>query len=553
MNRIVKNILFFTFSMFLVNLSFAQEDWEDGREIEDVQIVVEKNKKIELPVSSRKFEKIDNLKVEDVNTKQEFKDLSPSLLDLNQINPRLKVLKIKSERPSPLIGNYVEVGFGNYITPLLNAYFNSTRNSNYAYGAHINHISSKNGPVNYSGMSSSEIGINGDYFMDNAVFNGSLTYNNEAFRYYGFDSEIIPISDEKLIKQNLNQINGNAGVDGIYNNLTYDTDVIFSVLSGKSSLSDINYGYKSLFNYELADNSSINVSSELILENAKNDSFSVERAYFSLNPNYKFLHDGINITVGLNTAFDNDEINGGGKYHIYPNVFLNYPLFVNELNVFGGMNGELERNSFTSLINENRWFLMTENLVFNNDKKIEFFGGLKGNFQQKVGYKTQLSFKNYNNLHYFTNYANDTTQFTIVTDSGATILNFNGELSYDVSEKMIASLVLDYNSYRLSGLSDALYRPNLVLGVNASYTIQKKVRVTTQINYISGLKGYSIGKSKIVELNDIIDLNVGLDYKISNNFSTFVQLNNITNSNYSYFLNYQNKKFNGLVGVSYSF
>ena len=118
---------------------------------------------------------------------------------------------------------------------------------------------------------------------------------------------------------------------------------------------------------------------------------------------------------------------------------------------------------------------------------------------------------------------------------------------------MNASFILDYNSYKLTGLSEAYYRPNLVLGINASYTIQNKVRLNTQINYISGLTGYSISNARNVDLNNIIDLNFGLDYKISENFSTFVQLNNITNSNYSYFLNYQNKKFNGLVGISYSF
>ena len=534
---------------------FAQEEWEEGAEIEDAQIVVEKNKKIELPTANRKFEKIKKVENTKVSTEQNFDDLTPSKIDLDQINPRLKVLKIKSEKPKELYGNYIEAGFGNYVTPMLNTYFNSTRNKDYAYGAHVNHISSQNGPVEYSGMSNSEIGVNGTYFLKNATLQGGLKYNNDVFRYYGFNPDSVLVNDEKSITQNLNTISGNGLVLGNANNLSYSTNILFESIGGRNNLSDLNYGIKTNFGYELADKSSINASADLIMENAKNDVYSVNRTYFAFNPNYKFLHDGINVTAGLNTAYDDDAISGGGKFHIYPHIFLNYPLFVNEVNVFGGVTGGLERNSFSSLMKENQWFLMSGNdRVFNNNKKVDFFGGLKGNFQQKLGYKAQLSFKNYENLHFFINNPLDSTQFTIVSDSGNTsVFSFMGELSYEISEKLITTATLQFNSYDLSTLSTPFHRPGLIFGLNGIYTIQNKVRLNAQANYISGLKGFSVKNNKVVDLKDIIDLNIGLDYKLSDNFSTFVQLNNISSANYSYYLNYPTKRFNALLGITYSF
>ena len=139
-------------------------------------------------------------------------------------------------------------------------------------------------------------------------------------------------------------------------------------------------------------------------------------------------------------------------------------------------------------------------------------------------------------------------------DSGNTsVLNFIGELSYNLTEKLEASAKLELNTYSLSSLEAPLHRPGMIFTINGAYNIQNKVRIDAQINYISGLKGYSIGADKIVDLNNIFDLNIGLDYKLSDNFSTFVKLNNLTNSDYSYYLNYQNQKINALVGLTYSF
>ena len=82
MNKVLKYILPFIFSICLGLNTYAQEDWEDQGEIENAQIVVEKNKKIELPKANRKFEKIDKLEDKEINTSQKFDDLKPSILGL---------------------------------------------------------------------------------------------------------------------------------------------------------------------------------------------------------------------------------------------------------------------------------------------------------------------------------------------------------------------------------------------------------------------------------------------------------------------------------------
>lgn len=542
---------------FLATIVCAQnkgEDWEEG-DIEDAEIIVVKDSKIELPKATRKFEKIDE-KVEETKPTEQKYDLQSFSMKLNTLTPRMKVLRIGSDKPKKQYGNYVEAGFGNYITPYLGVYLNSTQDKQSAYGVRFNHISSTNGPVDYSGMSSTSLNLNGDYFMNNASVFANVNYNREGFSYYGFDDEIIQIDDKDSIKQAFNIIDTKIGIKGEAGNLKYSANTILSYLSGKDNYSDFNIGYNAEANYELADKSSIILTSDLILESISVDeNTSLNRTYFTFNPKYKFLHDGIHITAGINTAVDDDTLNGAKNFHIYPQVFFNYPLLVNEINVFGGITGGLERNSLTSLLNENRFFKPDSSFViFNNNNTIEFYGGLKGNFSQKLGYKAQLSYKNYKNLHFFVNEPSPFGHFTIVSDKGNTsLLTFSGELNYEVSKKLTSSLDLTYNAFGISDLKASYFRPSTIVGVNGSYNLMNKATIKAQFNYIQGLKGWDVNKVEVVSLDDIIDLNFELDYKISDFFSSFVMLNNVLGSKYEYYLNYPNKGVNVILGVSYKF
>jgi outer membrane cobalamin receptor len=54
-------------------------------------------------------------------------------------------------------------------------------------------------------------------------------------------------------------------------------------------------------------------------------------------------------------------------------------------------------------------------------------------------------------------------------------------------------------------------------------------------------------------LNDIVDLSIHVDYRFSNVFSAFAEINNILGTKYERYLFYQKKGLNFLVGLSYAF
>ena len=95
--------------------------------------------------------------------------------------------------------------------------------------------------------------------------------------------------------------------------------------------------------------------------------------------------------------------------------------------------------------------------------------------------------------------------------------------------------------------------------VFGSHNIYDKILFNAELYYIGSSFGktYQIGReelgSRIVESDKIIDLNLKVDYRISEKFSTFVMLNNVLGKKYERFVNYPTKGFQAIGGITYTF
>jgi len=177
-------------SCFSVSLLYAQQpkkDWEGEGEIEDVTIEIVKERQITLPKANRNFDKIPPRASEAIKPPitydfQSFKFQAP------QINTQIRPLKLKAEGQSRVYGGFLRAGFGNYMSPLLEGYINSTRDKNKLVGAQIYHSSSDKGPVDgkNSGSGSSGISVFGQQFNDAIALSGNVGFENRTTHFYGY-------------------------------------------------------------------------------------------------------------------------------------------------------------------------------------------------------------------------------------------------------------------------------------------------------------------------------------------------------------------------------
>src|SRR5688572_21004833 len=96
---------------------------EDG-ELENVEVIIDNERQITLPAADRNFEKIPPRASEPIKPPITY-DFKSFNFQAPQINPQIRPLKLKQQEESNLYGGYLRVGYGNYVSPLIEGYYNT--------------------------------------------------------------------------------------------------------------------------------------------------------------------------------------------------------------------------------------------------------------------------------------------------------------------------------------------------------------------------------------------------------------------------------------------
>ncbi len=199
----------------------------------------------------------------------------------------------------------------------------------------------------------------------------------------------------------------------------------------------------------------------------------------------------------------------------------------------------------------------TLNLTQTN-QLFDAFAGFRGILKGNINYNLRGSFKKEENRPFFVlnesisngitttfstsgislkgyNYGNS---FNVIYDNLTTI-RFSGELIWDLSRKLTLGLNAEFNTYDISTQEEAWNLPQIKADVFINYTV-KKWYVTTNLYFIGNRKGVQHNATTFtsIDLDRYIDLNLNGGYHFNDLFSFFLRANNITNSNYQHYTNF---------------
>jgi hypothetical protein len=534
-----------------------QPGWEGTNKLEDAEIVVEKNRVNELPEANRNYEKF---KIEPPEKKPQqvvYRFADYKISDL-QLNLPVRVLTIKQDELTRLYGNYVKLGFGNYATPYLKGYFHNKRSAHMSYGADVSHVSSGKGPVPNSGVSNSALNLHGEMYEQDITLGGRIAYGRDRYNFYGHKQPEVGVVNVDTIKQTFNRI----GALGYLNNklatksaLQYQASLGFDYLNDNYNARevDIRLGLGSV--YKLDDNAGIKLDGDLSFVSHK-DSATTKRTYVRFKPSYERNTDVFNLTLGATIGYTGDKVNNARKFNIYPNIRMAYELVDDKLQVFGGVAGDLERVTLFQLTQENP-FLNQNVAVADKNKVLDVFGGLTGNLGKDVKFTGRVAYQSFRNLYFFNNSVTDSSKFDLVYDNGTTkVVNFFGDLTYNKSERLRLGVKADYNAYSTDALAEPFHRPAFQSQIYGSYNLYDKIFFHSELYYISSTFGQitRANGAQVLRVTDkIVDLNLKVDYRFSDKFSTFVMGNNLLGKNYQRFVHYQNNGLQAIAGISYTF
>lgn len=545
-------VIFFaaTFPLLAQERNIPQEG-----EIEEGQVIIKKELEIELPPADRNFEKVPPSA--DMPQPDEDIDYDLDFVDNNQIpnlSPTLRVLKIKTEKPETLYGNYLKAGIGNYFSPYLGLYLHNTRNDEVGYGASFLHYSAAKGPVDgkNSGDGHSQIRLNGKYMGGRASIAGKLGYNLDVFRFYGYDGDIEV--DRDTIKQVFNEFEAGISVENTQpgSDINVKTDIGFSHIDDRFDISED--AFNILFNghYNIREDIGAGLDIELDFRKYKIVNDDMNRNFASITPFVTLDRRPFFVKAGLRIISQNDSLPNITEFSLYPTINVEYHLN-SEFIIYGLLDGNVEKFNFTKNADINP-YIKSNVPFYNTNKRIEFGGGIKGTALKNMGFDVRATVASYENMFFYVNDTVETNKFSIIYDTGGTtVFNLGGSLSYTIVDEYGVEFSVDYNGYETKRPDEAWHKPKLDLGINAWYNIYEKIILSTELNYFAGIKARDAETREMVKLDPAFDWNAEINYLFSEKAGAFLMFNNIFGTNYELLYKYPVRGLQVRAGVTLNF
>jgi hypothetical protein len=533
-----------------------EEKWEKpAGGIENAQVVIEKDKVINLRPVSRRFRSI-QIEVPKPQSLTVDYSLTPTVDTLASLQVIVRPRTMRDQPLEKTYGLLAKVGYGNYRSPFLLINAGNKRSDEYQYNVQFNHFSSGKGAVNEAPYYSTRFGLGGTLFLNNATIQGGFNYHNQAYRIYGYDpSEYPNITDTDYLKQKLNVLSVNLGIAD--NNLKDDTDqaldLNFGMLKNNHFDQEILFKAKYDLSWNLAQDWSFTMPVRYRLASQNRaDNTKISRHLASLQPAVSYLWDAFQFTVGFNGFYQQDPAdNLDARFLIYPNLGVNFAISsMHSLSL--KINGEVEQVSQHRMYEENL-YLDTLISANNNIKDFNAVAALQGNFSETFGYHLSYNFSHYKRLMFYDNNPLDTARFIVLLDnSGVTRNRFSGQVSYTRNENMSFRTGASYNVYSTSDVAEAWHKPQLELDFGARIRIIEKLHLRLDYSLLTGIKARE-SSGQVITLKPVNDLNAGFDLELTESAGLFLEFRNIIGQNYQLYNNYPVNGFQFLGGFSIRF
>jgi len=554
--------------MLGVSMSISAQDKKEGN-IQNDDIILEKERKIVLqPQISRNFEPLNEIENTQKGRKMKYEffdrkwdGTSNALLTTTVIGPREGDELVSSFGPK--FKNLVKIGAGNYGHTLLNGHFGFTPKENQFQGVYINHDANRRGPVSMGNSSRNENEakvysktFTGTYFLD-----GQISFKRTENNYYGRPEEVfasVPFIKDLDIAYN--KFNYSGSISNSKKDVKWD----YIATSGLTYLTN-NYTSKEwIWDSKLqgilrvTDNFSAYLTGEM---NMSENTFAYtnnRRELYRVKPTFLYKNNRLAVSGGLNIVNEKDASISLNKTRLFPLLKVDFKP-TDFLHVFVGLGGETYFNSYNQFANENNWLDHKAAInLQNTTQSSNIYGGIKGSNERNLDFELKFGYSEYTNLAMLVSTAADSTRFNVIysnTDvtKTAKVFNMSGQVNYQTFDKVLSILKYDFNTYQDLTVDKAFHRPMMNLSFTNSITFKDKIIVSPDLFYISGLYGLQSSTGKSIQLADIIDLNLKVNYLITKKFNISVSANNLLGKNFQRYLNYASQGLNYTVGVAYSF
>ena len=521
--------------------------------------------------------------------------------DIENIKPaRLKIV----EPLKKLYGGYVKAGAGSYLTPLLQVNYSSLRSKYDSWGVRGN-IQSSFGNIKDMGNTRYTDASLGGYFQK--FFNdhdlwAEMDYKKNIYRFYGLnygaqdpdpfssfqdkDSENFDSfgQDYDLFDMHVKFNSKNNGRDT--SKLRYKTWMDFHHLNSQYGLKENHFLLGAHSGWVIMDEEFLgtfeldvnNLGNPLLSLDSSDNNFNIKNGNISsrtstivrFNPHIYTRKKNLVAKVGISLQANLNDDPVGSNFKFFPDIDVSYSLFNNVFIPYGGLKGNVQRNTFNSIRLHNP-FVSEDADVFNTIQDFNLYFGIRGSMSSKFTFNLSYSIERFDNFYFFTpdtisSYEN---KFQLTYDK-VDRTSIVGELTYQESEKLKISAKSEFFNYNPGSEMHAWQRPNFRFTLGSVLDLSDKIIVKGDVFFIGSRNVYSyfpiegVESQKINDKNDspeayvfklkpFIDMNLSAEYRYNKKVSAFIQFNNFIAKKYQYWTNFPVQSINIMGGVTLSF
>ena len=499
-------------------------------------------------------------------------------LDVSFKPGSIKAVKMTSARFKKIQGHSFDLAVGNYASLFADYRYNNLQSKKTDFGVHLQHYSSngnlelENGDEVKPDWKEFLAEIYGNHYLDDAKLSSRIFMKHKSFNYYGF-----PLTDNVMGKENIfdytNQRFNHFGLNATYEtlnknakDLNYKLGVEFEYFTDKYNVSEVDMGVNGSAELKAGEGlwsleSSLNFiqTNNLVYWNSGLKDHDVRSSLWTVNPSYNLTLGNFNMRLGVKAQ---SVLGNDSDFKLYPDVKFNLVLVDRVLDMFAGLDGNLDLNTIRS-ISEANPFVHSGLDVENTSTNYRVYGGFKSKLSAKSSALFSMEYSNIDNQYFFsmaniaispqselpseTNYSN---KYAVVYNDLYKI-SFTGELDLQLNKQLNLYALAKYTHYSLDGLEEPWHMPNFEMETRASYRFTDQWLFNARLIFVGERSVMTNGNA--AQLDALADFGLGAEYKWNDILSLYANVNNIFDAESYLWHGYPSQGINGMIGLKLVF
>jgi hypothetical protein len=444
--------------------------------------------------------------------------------------------------------SYIKAGFGSLKTPFIQAGISFGDGKSAGLNIHAKHVSS-DGKRQFQDFSNTNIGLRGFFqTAKNMEWTARLGTKQDKYYQYGFEPQTLVLPQDSVLKKYQTYY----GALGFHNmnltsfGLSYSPEVRIDVFNDNLNNKESNTYVDVPLQKTVGKVFAVNLGVTFDLTRYKPGKFGPQdNTFYYISPSILFKTPNVNIQAGIRPSWDNK------TFKMFPNVMAEISSPDKRFTFQAGWIGYLRKTSYQWLVSQNPWIEAPSTLK--NTWIEERYAGIKGSIGDHFSYSTKVGWNKYNNHALYANDQRDGRTFEVLYEPKMNAVHVSGEMGYTVEEKF--SVLAGFRLNQYFSLQQYHRAWGLVpLELNAAMRVQVMKDLWIKSDFFAwGGSRYRTKEGATKGLNGAIDLNAGLEFRITKNINLWAQFNNIMNKEYQRWNQYPSYGFSFLGGVIFVF